>query len=293
MINCPSCEKEVNEDFGMVTCPYCKAVFMIDYGGKIQYGTEESPVEETNVSDSFREDEEEIVEETSSGSEFLYPNPIEDEPVDDEETTANDVEDFLQEDEFTPTETEDDDEIESSDEDFISDFQSDLEDEGEVEEEVQEDIEEEAEEEPVDDLVDDETPEEDNDFFEATEVSEKALAPNNEPVDITEFANSEESLLEGGEFLYTLTISRIDSKDLRDDLKYVLMDEKLKLNYHEHLKNIVDGCVSIPDLHPIKAKRIVEQLQFFDLEVRWEQKRVIMEDATEEEVVYEDSMDED
>ncbi len=101
--------------------------------------------------------------------------------------------------------------------------------------------------------------------------------PDPTPVDITNFANSEKSNLEEGELLYDVTVARIDSKDLREAFKYVLLDEKLKLNHHEYLKKIKDGKVTIPDLNPIKAKRIVEQLQYTDLDIKWRQKRVIME----------------
>ena len=43
------------------------------------------------------------------------------------------------------------------------------------------------------------------------------------------------------------------------------------------LKKIRDGKVTIPNLNPIKAKRIVEQLQYYDIEVKWTQKRVVMD----------------
>lgn len=104
-----------------------------------------------------------------------------------------------------------------------------------------------------------------------------ASAADPDPVDISDYANSEASSLEDGEFLYDITISRLDSKDLKDALKYVLLDEKLKINHHEYLKKIRDGQVTIPDLNPIKAKRIVEQLQYQELGITWRQKRVVME----------------
>ena len=117
----------------------------------------------------------------------------------------------------------------------------------------------------------------DEDYEEEIETFPLASQPDPNPVDITEFANSEESSLEDGDLLYDLIIGRLDSKDLKDSLKYVLMDEKLKLNHLSYLKKIKGGKLLIPDLNPIKAKRIVEQLQYLDLDIKWKQKRVIME----------------
>lgn len=107
--------------------------------------------------------------------------------------------------------------------------------------------------------------------------------PDPTPVDVTEFANSEASNLDEGELVYDVVVSRLDSKDLRENFKYVLMDEKLKLNHHEYLKKIKHGKVVIPDLNPVKAKRIVEQLQFYDVDIRWVQKRVVMEELQQAE----------
>ncbi len=103
-----------------------------------------------------------------------------------------------------------------------------------------------------------------------------SASPNSTPIDITSFANSEESSLNNGELLYDLTISLLDSKDLKETLKMVLLDPKLKLNHHEILKSIKEGRVIIANLNPIKAKRIAEQLQYFSLNVTWKQKRVVM-----------------
>lgn len=107
--------------------------------------------------------------------------------------------------------------------------------------------------------------------------------PDKKPVDISDFANSEESNLDNGEYLYDVQLSRIDSKDLRETLKSVLMDEKLKLNHGEFVKQIKDGRVTIPDLNPVKAKRIIEQLHYTDIDIRWVQKRVTMETGAESE----------
>ena len=57
------------------------------------------------------------------------------------------------------------------------------------------------------------------------------------------------------------------------------------------MKKIKDGKVTIPNLNPIKAKRIVEQLQYYDVDIKWVQKRVVMETIEPEEIEEGESME--
>ena len=77
-----------------------------------------------------------------------------------------------------------------------------------------------------------------------------ASRPNSNPLDVTEFANSELSNMDDGEYLYDLTISHMDSKDLREAFKEILMDKKLKINHNDFLKKIKNGQVCIPKSQP-------------------------------------------
>ena len=171
------------------------------------------------------------------------------------------------------------------DADIIEDEESDSEENADLPDPPEDESYTEEDDEPVEDSI------HQTDFADDQEEEVEVFAmpsePDPAPVDVTNYANSETSSLEDGEFLYDVWISRIDSKDLKDALKYVLIDEKLKLNHHEYMKAIKDGEVMIPNLNPIKAKRIVEQLQYFSLDISWKQKRVVMEmidpDIAEEE----------
>jgi hypothetical protein len=286
---CPVCNKKLKQDFGMVTCQNCKSVLMIDINGQVQVGREIIVEEETDFeqNDFNNEDKSDVFEDNvlnnsdnindidlnfdSQNEDTMNPqfddnmhidtntafdpnstfqeessliNPLDlDKSMGDGFTDANEEslippDDYLTNDDSNPIGLIDNS-IENNFVDIPSTF-SNIQEEDEA----------------------------------AVEMLEEA---DEEPVNITQFANSEDSNLEEGEYLYDIKISRIDSKELRDELKAVLQDEKLKLNFHEYIRKIKDGKVTIANLNPIKAKRIIEQLQYLDLQLHWSQKRVVMQ----------------
>ena len=268
MLNCPSCDQLLNQDFGMVTCQNCGEVLMIDFSGNIQMGLE-------NSDEAIAPDEQEVqFDEVTRDSGFVD----EMEAWNHQDTNPN-----FQAKESAEEVVEPEPGVETGFEEYEEDHFS-------RESEVAAPLQEESE------IVPDEIPGE-NDFTGESLIPESELVPagdslgeaefvmpsepDDEPVDITEFANSEDSSLEEGEFLYDLTVGRLDSKELREALKYTLMDEKLQLNHLHYFKNIKNGRVLIPNLNPIKAKRIVEQMQFLDVDLIWVQKRVVLMEPDE------------
>ncbi len=309
MVQCPSCDTKLDEDYGIVTCPSCRAVLMIDVEGDVRVGTEapvdfsneefnEDSDEESTAGAVFRSGHEETESSQSGQASALNPPSdassntssidldalLSNEGLPEETNGGADTYEDFGEENLDEDEAEDDDGfdaitgvtgLDESEESLLSDDLFDEDDEGASESSDEWESADDTDDIPIEDVTtDDEGSDEDDDgepdFGMATE-------PDNKPVDVTSYANSEASSLEDGEYLYDVKIARIDSKDLKQALKYVLLDEKLKLNHHEFLKKIRDGAVTIPDLNPIKAKRIVEQLQYFDLDIKWTQKRVIIE----------------
>ena len=134
-----------------------------------------------------------------------------------------------------------------------------------------------------------------NDEYDKTEVIRQdestvvVSRADTSAVDITEFANSEASNLDEGELVYNLDIRGIDSKDLREAVKLTLLDPKLALDPVDTMRTLKNGRLMIAEVSPLKAKRLVEQLQFLDLDILWRQKRVIIEDGAPE---FEDGADE-
>lgn len=279
MPKCPACESPLEQDFGMVTCANCQAVLMIDFSGQVQMADESNQVEEASGEFEISR-EESVIEEISVGAEgfedqvvaaddFLATESEELEDLDENtfENYEQQVEgaDWGAEEEAQLVETEADDLIESN-------F-----DQQEFESQPLDPIEEE--------LAGSEEDSYDESLLETSEEPEEVLStlpthPDREPVDVTNFANSEASNLDNGEYFYTISIKGLDSKDLKETLQAVLMDNKLQLDHKHYLKEVKNGELEIQDLNPIKAKRIVEQLQFYDLDIQWHQVRVIMEPDT-------------
>jgi hypothetical protein len=323
MPSCPSCGAHIEQEFGMVTCGECQAVLMININGDVVMGSESDSAQDSSFADPAAEeapewgasqndeDSLEYMDESSAVAQDPLQSYHGGHELDshDESSTYGDSDldyESNPSDEYDNQSWSDDSPMQASQDNedpMTSGFESSFSD-GEVD---------------TDDsnlsptgaasYQDDSAPM-NNDFFSSSEesISEPieeggsledsgadhdpsfamSSRPDTQPVDVTDYANSDESSLEGGEYLYTLTVSGLDSKELRDTLKAVLMDDKLKLNYLGIMKQVQQGMVSIPDLNPVKAKRIVEQLQFFDLDVRWRQRRVTMEPPMEEQDMSEE-----
>ena len=261
MPQCPACQSTLEHDFGMITCGNCKAVLMVEIGGEVRVGSESPlPVDEntfsdgqvaTSVDDDITEPPEEndasITEPNNFESIRTLDNKLED---GDEDTQFPNDGGLHSSSGFDPIKDDFDNvmEADSSDineeavgevsvvsEDFLDDGEDGVEDEEEeegflpmepsfVEEEILE----------AEESISSSDENESNVYEdEVVETFPMASEPDPNPVDITSYANSETSNLEDGEILYDIKVSRLDSKDLKDALKYVLIDEKLKLNYHE------------------------------------------------------------
>ncbi len=300
MLKCPNCDATLDQDFGMVTCQECQSVLMIDLNGQVQINDGSEPqytdgrgYSTAEEDDSTASSEVSITAPESFESVQTFDSDYSDDESEDDTDLDSENTDSLQED-FDPIDSDMDqmqaDDLTSfdDDEDFEDPMDGGAESieggfEASVEDSTNEPIDDSFEESIDDSIEGSEDEVSDTGLVAADEEPEELETfpmpngPDSNPVDITDYANSEVSNLEDGEFLYDITISRLDSKDLREALKYVLIDEKLKLNHHEYLKKIKDGKVLIEDLNPIKAKRIVEQLQYYSVTISWRQKRVVME----------------
>ncbi len=90
----------------------------------------------------------------------------------------------------------------------------------------------------------------------------------------------QESLLESfqdspvqrdGNLRYTLTISGIDSSELRQEVVSVLSDRKFLFDVPELLQSVKQGQLRIQDISAVKASMIVFFLKSTPLEISWEQ----------------------
>ena len=263
MFQCPACDTTLDQDFGMVTCQNCGAVLIVEMSGDVHMGT--------NDETDLLEKSSGLIDKTSHHEPNFQEDFSESQSIEEKET-FDDSEDLkttrIQVENFTQESNPEEQEVSSSEETMVL-----TPEESEEFTEIQEQ-----------DFPQTLEPEElgNSESIDSEELHDPSQ-PNLDPVDITEFANSGQSNMDEGEYLYDLTIDRLDSKDLKEVFREVLTDKKLKINDHEFLKKIKNGRVCIPNLNPVKAKRIVEQLQFYDLNIHWKQKRVVMEESLSEE----------
>ena len=275
MLKCPSCDTSLNQDFGMVTCQNCGAVLIVEISGEVRMSGEtdqrhegsvqpetenEAPSEENDEEGDFQNDFFESApvgnEDQGSGKDFPESAPVENENQDSGKDFSNPEEELFDPEEgFSSPEEDEPRKLEKSESGFQEDF-----------------FESDPSGESIQNVNEFEPPKSSEDLNESSQ-------PNSTPVDVSDFANSEESKLEEGEYLYDLTIGQMDSKETRKIVKSVLSDDRLKINAYEFFKKIKNGRLCVSNLNPVKAKIIVEQLQFCDLHIEWKQKRVVMEES--------------
>jgi hypothetical protein len=101
-------------------------------------------------------------------------------------------------------------------------------------------------------------------------ASQNPEEPNLE--EIVDFANDISSSAPDGFLHYDVTVSGIDSKEIRKDVLSALTDRKFGWNSEDLVKRMKNGTLFFPDLSPIKASQIVKKLRYIDVQVSWTQK---------------------
>ncbi|MCZ0931824.1 MAG: hypothetical protein OXJ52_01555 [Oligoflexia bacterium] len=96
--------------------------------------------------------------------------------------------------------------------------------------------------------------------------------------DVAEFARSQEEDTKGI-YLYDLTLSEINSQNLKEEVSAILEDSYLNLPIEEeeslNLKDIIDkGQIKIPRISPVQAYIIVSSLMGLPLNIHWEQHHI-------------------
>ena len=317
MLQCPACDTNLNQDFGMVTCQNCGAVLIVEISGDVRMSADnENPHSDEQLDEQLDEQNEitsqknhdwdhSKIKESEKKNESI--EEFQNEEFDDVEQYAEEPlfdENIKNNEEINNQNDFENQNIKNNESDFQEDFFESQIDEKEkdlyefTEETTSSEMKSQKE------VLSEETegqnlPTEEQinkgENSENTEAFPSTSQPNSNPLDITEFANSETSNMDDGEYLYDLTINHLDSKDLREALKEILTDKKLKIN-NDFFKKIKNGRMCITNLNPVKAKKIVEQLQFYDLNIYWKQKRVVIEENSpemEEEEIFDEEISSD
>ncbi len=112
-------------------------------------------------------------------------------------------------------------------------------------------------------------------FFEEENNENQEPMDPNDPLAISEFANSEESQGIDGPYLYRVLVQGIDSKEIRENLREVIEDSKFGWSTDELMGSINSGELLIEGLNPVKAYMLIIRLRTLPLEVSWKQSGIV------------------
>lgn len=292
MVQCPSCNAEVDTDFGMVNCPKCDAVFMVDFDGNVHEGTEE--VIEEPAEDSVEEtpafEEDENIADPMQGDDDWQNLPDVDAMDTDEKMSAS-------EDVNTSDEIADDfDQFEALPLDEIADDSDSLEEEAPVAEELDASFE---GGEQLDASEKDDYGSYDESFLDAhidggeipePDVAQPAVDPQ-DPLGVTQFDQSDVSQLPEGAYYYDVHITGLDTADIKREALMMLSDRRFGWNPEDIKRSIKNGELVLKNLNPVKAVIAVMNLQSLDVEISWAQKLFTDESLLEKNESVDEPMD--
>lgn len=257
MAQCPECQHEVSDDFGLITCGNCGASLFVDMDGQVisGEGSQEDVQEEAALSPSehFHAIEEELDAHVQP-QESVGPEP--EDPVENSLEQEADFEQDWQEESGSEAEAES---LEQIPEEGPADF-----------------LEEEAVEEVLDEEV--QAPQEASIYFDDESDANSQPSPMYQPEptssdfgDVVEFANSDLSQARDGGLMYNLTISGIDTMDLRNAVKEAMTDKRFIWDTEAMIRGIKDGILFIEQVTAVKAFILVSRLAHLPVQIEWVQ----------------------
>ena len=261
MIACPSCQRSVEDTeqhYGtLFTCPYCNAVYFIDWGGQPEVATHEveAPADQPEQTFDPTPDFSPPAQDYSSQG---YEQPAQDFSQDQD---FGQPQDFGQSQNFEqPSEQN----FEQPAQGYESAEQSYEQQPGETS----------GYETPAQDAYTSVEPTEAEpepyDFNKPLDHVEPApsIADTSDFSDVTDFANANTVT---GPLAYTVIIEGIESSQLVNLLKEAMTDSRFGWDVTGHLLRIGGGKLVIEGLNPAKASILVQRLKYLPLKISWRQ----------------------
>lgn len=301
MISCPQCGKQVKGDFGMISCPSCRAVFFVDMDGQVNAYKEE-PQEEPPPGGfepaAIPDEPNVVVPQNSIAPQVdLPPVAVPNVVAESSETSLPVQSDSVGIAEFSDiAETEEQSSEQDSSLDVLpmESFSPDKEEEL-VQEEENSSSEMSLQPDEVQDISSSfdfsdlgtnasELPNEQisENVISSTEKQNSSQNPNDVFSEITDFANSENSQAKNGVLQFSITIQGIDSAELRKSVLDMLDDRRFLWNVQEIEDSIKDGKIELKNLSPVKASLVVNRLKGLSVDITWEQSLVTEVDVNEQ-----------
>jgi hypothetical protein len=96
-------------------------------------------------------------------------------------------------------------------------------------------------------------------------------APAESMQDVVDYANSTSSQGREGLLRFHVTITGIDTTDIRKKIADVISDERFLWDTNQLISSIQSGRLEIRELTPVKAALLVQKLKQLPVEIYWEQ----------------------
>ncbi|GIL18097.1 MAG: hypothetical protein BroJett040_18480 [Oligoflexia bacterium] len=270
-LSCPKCGAQIDQDFGLVNCPGCATVLSVDVDGQIHVPSE------THVTIEYQSEqaagqfeglplqEDQSIVEVPHVEEASAAEPSSDEPLADQMSQVINAEnsDSLH-DGYTQQEPTEQDSTESTYEQSAIDQSA-----GEPsinEQAVNVQPAQESSEEPVNtefqSIFPEENQPEDDQVIEEPQSSAKMIQ------EIRDYGNSETG---ANPLSYSIIIEGLDYSEIREKLREVLDDPKMKWDVDEIMARVRGGRLVLDNLNPVKASILVRRIMPLKMKFTWSQ----------------------
>jgi hypothetical protein len=101
-------------------------------------------------------------------------------------------------------------------------------------------------------------------------MAELAVAPSGLG-ELSDFGNSEASAARDGAYSYDVSITGIDSSDVRQAVRELLSDKFFLWDAEVLIRSISDGELSLREISPVKAAVLIQRLNGLPIQVKWVQ----------------------
>ncbi len=273
MAQCPECENDVGDDFGLIICDKCGSSLFIDMEGQAVSGQQagaaaaDADPKNSAFGTQYREfdfsESEEIPQEEPPQEEIPSDIEAEQESSELQEVDATDA--------LVSAETE---EAAQEEPPALPPLQEHT--YADLEEAPAEVLEEQQFEEPLEEPAEEVLPEMsvvgEIDFSEPEEQPAPQFynAPTTADFkDVMDFANSDLSQGHDGSLKYHLTISGIDTTDLRNELKEALSDKRFIWDIEAMIRGIRDGILEVDQVSAVKAYILVSRVAHLPIQITW------------------------
>jgi hypothetical protein len=96
-------------------------------------------------------------------------------------------------------------------------------------------------------------------------------SPPQESMNLSDYANSEFSQVKDGAFFYNVSISDIDSKEIREFLREAINDTRFGWDVQGIMAQVKHGELLLKNMSPVKASILINRIKRLPVKIRWEQ----------------------